>query len=70
MSDLKNVKDFEDEDLPEVVRRRVAEFVARGHDRAHLSFNPEGTVFLDTELIDSAAFEEIILNPRLYPKRS
>lgn len=60
MSNLKNVRDFDDETLSLEVRKQVYDFLRRGYDRAHLCFNDEGRVFFDKELAENATFDELI----------
>ncbi len=56
---LRNVVDVDEKTLSEESRAKIEKFVALGYKRAHLSINDEGTVFLDRELVENEAFEQV-----------
>lgn len=60
MSNLRNVRDVDEETLSLEVRKQIHDFIGRGYDRAHLCFNDEGWVFLDKELAENATFDALI----------
>jgi len=66
MSHLKNIRDFDDDALPESVRQQVDRFVARGYERRHLVVNGDGKVFYDKELVENDLFDEIVVRPQMY----
>ncbi len=63
MSRLRNVNDLSAGQTSEQLRERIGSFVERGHDEKHLVVNDEDRVFLDKELAENDAFDEIMYAP-------
>lgn len=64
MSALRNIRDLDDRALPNDVRARVRSFVDRGFSRDHLVVSETGQVFLDRELVENDAFDQVFLGSR------
>jgi len=60
---MKNIGDFEDEELPSEVQASVRRYVALGYTRSHLCLTEDGQVLLDKELAENDAFDELIYDP-------
>ncbi len=70
MSSLRNVKDLDPAQLPEEVVAQIEAFVKRGYDRNHLVVGESGKVFLDKELAENDAFDEIIYAKNAHGSKS